>query len=334
MPLSYPDGTLAEHRACRSGSAVFDVSHLGTVRVEGPGALDRLQAAFTNDLTKIQPGRAQYTHLLAEDGSVSDDIIVWWVAEQRFDVMPNASNTSGVLAALGADSVGDDTIADVTSTRAVLAVQGPEAQRAGLGAPRGRRRRTVPCMHRHHRGARRPGGGGDGGGHRLHRRGRGRDRPANRPRRSALGRVDCGGCYACRPGGPGHASPGGRIAAPRFGTGSRHHHAERTSRLGRGLGQAGRLPRPGCPRCPAGLRADAAAVGAPDRNPQAAPVRPAGPPRRHRGWPREFGQLLARTGRGHRPGVPRFHRRARRQGDHRSAWHRGAGNGRQASFLS
>lgn len=128
MPLSYPDGTLAEHRACRSSSAVFDVSHLGTVRVEGPGALDRLQAAFTNDLTKIQPGRAQYTHLLAEDGSVSDDIIVWWVAEQRFDVMPNASNTSGVLAALGADSVGDDTIADVTSTRAVLAVQGPEAR--------------------------------------------------------------------------------------------------------------------------------------------------------------------------------------------------------------
>lgn len=92
MPLSYPDGTLAEHRACRSGSAVFDVSHLGTVRVEGPGALDRLQAAFTNDLTKIQPGRAQYTHLLAEDGSVSDDIIVWWVAEQRFDVMPNVQH--------------------------------------------------------------------------------------------------------------------------------------------------------------------------------------------------------------------------------------------------
>ncbi|MDQ1395637.1 MAG: aminomethyltransferase, partial [Acidimicrobiaceae bacterium] len=58
MPLSYPSGTLAEHRACRSGAVAFDVSHLGTVRVEGPGAVDALQAALTNVLGKIGPGRA------------------------------------------------------------------------------------------------------------------------------------------------------------------------------------------------------------------------------------------------------------------------------------
>jgi aminomethyltransferase len=121
MPLSYPTGTLAEHRACRTGAAVFDVSHLGTVRVEGAAALERLQGALTNDLTKIGPGRAQYTHLLdPEDGSVLDDIIVWWVSTDRFDVMPNASNTSGVLDAIGG--------VDVTAGRAVLAVQGPEAR--------------------------------------------------------------------------------------------------------------------------------------------------------------------------------------------------------------
>ena len=107
MPLSYPEGTLAEHRATRSAATVFDVSHLGTVRVEGPGAFDRLQAAFTNDLTKVSPGRAQYTHLLSEDGSVLDDIIVWWVDDQRFDVMPNASNTSDLLAALGSGDAGE-----------------------------------------------------------------------------------------------------------------------------------------------------------------------------------------------------------------------------------
>ncbi len=129
MPLSYPEGTLAEHRATRSAATVFDVSHLGTVRVEGPGAFDRLQAAFTNDLTKVSPGRAQYTHLLSEDGSVLDDIIVWWVTDQRFDVMPNASNTSDLLAALGSGDAGEDSIDDVTSTRAVLAVQGPAARR-------------------------------------------------------------------------------------------------------------------------------------------------------------------------------------------------------------
>ena len=121
MPLSYPDGTLAEHRACRSGAAVFDVSHLGTVRVTGPDAFARLQEALTNDLARIEPGRTQYTHLLDEvDGSVLDDLIVWWVAPERFDVMPNASNTERVRAAIGGD--------DVTGERAVLAVQGPEAR--------------------------------------------------------------------------------------------------------------------------------------------------------------------------------------------------------------
>jgi len=120
MPLAYPSGTVAEHLACRQSAVVFDVSHLGTVRVEGPEAKDRLQRALTNDLDKIAPGKAQYTHLLDDDGSVLDDIIVWWVSDERFDVMPNASNTANVVAAIGGE--------DVTATRAVLAIQGPQAK--------------------------------------------------------------------------------------------------------------------------------------------------------------------------------------------------------------
>jgi len=121
MPLAYGEGTVAEHRRCRTGAVAFDVSHLGTVRVEGPDAFDRLQSTLTNDLHRIGPGRAQYTHLLdAEDASVVDDIIVWWVDDERFDVMPNASNTAGVREAIGGD--------DVTATRAIIAVQGPEAR--------------------------------------------------------------------------------------------------------------------------------------------------------------------------------------------------------------
>jgi aminomethyltransferase len=121
MPLSYSQGTLAEHNACRQSAAMFDVSHLGTVRVDGPDAFERLQSVLTNDLNKIRPGRAQYTHLLDDtDASVVDDIIVWWVDETRFDVMPNASNTDGVVGAIGG--------VDVTSERAVIAVQGPEAR--------------------------------------------------------------------------------------------------------------------------------------------------------------------------------------------------------------
>ena len=123
MPVSYPDGTLHEHLACRSGAVVFDVSHLGTVRLQGPDAHERLQRAFTNDLDRIAPGRAQYTHLLdPADASVVDDIIVWWVDDESFDVMPNASNTDPVTSVLGEGAT------DVTATRAVLALQGPEAR--------------------------------------------------------------------------------------------------------------------------------------------------------------------------------------------------------------
>jgi aminomethyltransferase len=124
MPLQYPDGTLAEHRACRSDAVVFDVSHLGAVLVEGDDAFDRLQRSLTNDLSKVAPGRAQYTHLLDErDGSILDDIIVWWTDATSFVVMPNASNTRGVLDALGSPS------RDVTGERVVLALQGPRARR-------------------------------------------------------------------------------------------------------------------------------------------------------------------------------------------------------------
>ena len=120
LPLAYPSGTVAEHRACRAAAAAFDVSHLGTVRVEGASAFERLQRTLANDLSKISPGRAQYTLLLVDDGSVADDIIVWWVGDALLDVMPNASNTSRVVAAVGGT--------DTTASRAVVAVQGPEAR--------------------------------------------------------------------------------------------------------------------------------------------------------------------------------------------------------------
>jgi aminomethyltransferase len=129
MPLEY-SGTIAEHLTCRTAAVMFDVSHLGTVRISGAESYQILQRTLTNDLAKIGPGRAQYTHLLDEDGSVADDIIVWWWQSPDptggsepidvFDVMPNASNTKRVTAALGGT--------DITNERAVIAVQGPESR--------------------------------------------------------------------------------------------------------------------------------------------------------------------------------------------------------------
>jgi len=137
MPIQFTS-VLEEHRACRRDAVVFDVSHLGSVLVEGAGAFAALQWALSNDLRRIEPGRTQYTHLLdPDDAHVVDDIIVWWVAPERFLVMPNASNTSGVTTAIGeavAHADGPLTHQDVTTARAVLAVQGPHARErlAGL----------------------------------------------------------------------------------------------------------------------------------------------------------------------------------------------------------
>ena len=120
MPLEY-SGTISEHLACRDSCAMFDVSHLGTVRLSDSDAAERVHNTLTNNLHKIEPGRAQYTHLLNEAGGVLDDIIIWWHPDGTIDVMPNASNTASVRDALGGD--------DITRERAVIAVQGPESRR-------------------------------------------------------------------------------------------------------------------------------------------------------------------------------------------------------------
>ncbi len=136
MPIQYR-GVLEEHRACRTDAVAFDVSHLGSLRVVGSGAHELLQRAFTNDLDRIGVGRAQYTHLLDPvDAHVVDDIIIWWVGQDDFLVMPNASNTQRIVDALReaaptdtvVDGRGVTAIEDVTAHRAVIAVQGPQAR--------------------------------------------------------------------------------------------------------------------------------------------------------------------------------------------------------------
>lgn len=135
MPLRYPEGTVAEHLAVRNAVGIFDVGHLGSVRVTGTGARDALNSLFTNDLGKVGPGRAQYTLLLNEQGGVVDDIIVWWLADDDFWVIPNAANTVAVVEAL--DALGGLRISDKSEEMEIIAVQGPRwrevMEAAGLG---------------------------------------------------------------------------------------------------------------------------------------------------------------------------------------------------------
>ena len=141
LPLNYEAGTLAEHKACREDAVVFDVSHLGTLLVAGAAAEAVLQWCFTNDLSRISPGRAQYTHLLdADEAWVMDDIIVWWQEPELFRVLPNAANTETVAEVLrgataempegdgAVDAGADIEVTDITATRALIAVQGPRAR--------------------------------------------------------------------------------------------------------------------------------------------------------------------------------------------------------------
>lgn len=150
LPLTYEQGTLAEHKACRQDAAVFDVSHLGTLEVSGPGSLDALQWCLTNDLGRISEGEAQYTHLLdPSEAWVIDDIIVWWMGDDDFRVLPNASNTTAVADVLRASSeeaaaAGIDgaqgwqlKVEDVTQTRALIALQGPKARQRLSGLSSG-----------------------------------------------------------------------------------------------------------------------------------------------------------------------------------------------------
>lgn len=124
MPVQY-DSVLTEHRAVRESAGFFDVSHLGRFALTGSGAADALDRLFCNRLARIEPGRAQYTMMLNEDGGVVDDIIVWWLDEGDYWVMPNAANQPRVMAAFA--GLEDVTVTDLQKTTAMVAIQGPQS---------------------------------------------------------------------------------------------------------------------------------------------------------------------------------------------------------------
>lgn len=126
MPVSYA-GTVAEHNATRSTVGLFDVSHLGKTLVAGPGAAEYVNSAFTNDLRRIVPGKAQYTLCCTESGGVIDDLITYYVSDDELFLVPNAANTASVVAALQKHAPAGVTVTDQHRSYAVLAVQGPKS---------------------------------------------------------------------------------------------------------------------------------------------------------------------------------------------------------------
>jgi aminomethyltransferase len=99
MPIEYR-GTLAEHRVVREAVGMFDLTHLGKIVLQGPGALDTLQRAMAGDVSRVETGGAQYNMVLNERGGIVDDLINYRIGRQRYLCVPNAANVLKVHEAL------------------------------------------------------------------------------------------------------------------------------------------------------------------------------------------------------------------------------------------
>jgi aminomethyltransferase len=130
MPVSY-EGVNAEHQTVREGVGVFDVSHMGEFLIEGPNALELIQKVTSNDASKLEEGRAQYSCLPNETGGIVDDLIVYRVKPETFLLVVNASNIDKDWAHISRfnESIGAE-MRNISDAYSLLAIQGPKASEA------------------------------------------------------------------------------------------------------------------------------------------------------------------------------------------------------------
>ena len=127
MPVQYTS-ILDEHRVVRERVGLFDLSHMGELVVEGPGAAEGLAAAVVTDPPSLKVGRAHYSMICAPDGGVLDDLIIYRLADDRFMVVANAANAQVVSDALAERLDGSRAVLDDQSLATGLgAVQGPRS---------------------------------------------------------------------------------------------------------------------------------------------------------------------------------------------------------------
>lgn len=128
MPIQYPSGINHEHLAVRQDVGVFDVSHMGELRVRGPGAVDFLRWSTLNDVAKLRIGRGHYSMLPNDSGGLVDDLYVYRDGDDDFLIVANAGNVAVVEAHLRRLADGFEVAIEDESERwALLAVQGPGA---------------------------------------------------------------------------------------------------------------------------------------------------------------------------------------------------------------
>jgi aminomethyltransferase len=138
MPIQY-GGIRSEHLAVRGGAGIFDVSHMGQVKVCGPDAERFLQRLLSNDLRRLTVGGAQYSVMCREDGGVLDDLFTYRLAEHEYLTVTNAANHARDLAWLTERAGGFDVdVIDAADRFAMVAIQGPRARTIVGGLADGR----------------------------------------------------------------------------------------------------------------------------------------------------------------------------------------------------
>jgi aminomethyltransferase len=128
MPVRYTSD-LAEHHAVREAAGIFDISHMAEFTIRAAGAGDYLDYALAGRLSALAVGKAKYSLLLAEDGGIIDDVIVYRLADDDYLIISNAGNRDAAREALQSRSEGRDVdVVDVSDDYALIAVQGPHAE--------------------------------------------------------------------------------------------------------------------------------------------------------------------------------------------------------------
>lgn len=129
MPVQYPKGIIAEHKVVRDGGVgVFDVSHMGEFSVKGQDALAYLQHLTLNDVSVLEPGKAQYSALPKPDGTLIDDLLVYMLGENDYMVVVNGATSEKDWAHFSNEAKNFDVeIRNDSDATALLAVQGEKS---------------------------------------------------------------------------------------------------------------------------------------------------------------------------------------------------------------
>ncbi|WP_266204276.1 glycine cleavage system aminomethyltransferase GcvT [Pontibacter kalidii] len=129
MPVRY-SSDIEEHKTVREAVGIFDVSHMGEFRLRGPKALDLIQRVTSNDASKLENGKIQYSCLPNEDGGIVDDLLVYRLAEEEYLLVVNASNIEKDWNWISKYNTGGVEMENISDNISLFAVQGPKAAEA------------------------------------------------------------------------------------------------------------------------------------------------------------------------------------------------------------